>query len=163
MGQELDFPPLASGNGANLMADGVEQRIASLHQLSTQQLRQLWMDVFESDVYPRLRKNLLVPVIAFRIQEQAGGSLRAELRKRVSDLAADAGIGSATTPKPGTRLVREWRGKTHVVTVAENGYDYQGRRFESLSEIARQITATRWSGPLFFGLREKRQRQRTSR
>jgi hypothetical protein len=145
------------------MADTVEQRIASLHQLSTQQLRQLWMDAFESQVCPRLRKSLLVPVLAFRIQEQAAGSLRPQLRKRTSALIEDARIHSASTPKPETRLVREWRGKTHVVTVAENGYDYQGRHFDSLSKIARQITATRWSGPLFFGLREKPQRQRNSR
>jgi Protein of unknown function (DUF2924) len=146
-----------------LMADTVEQRIASLHQLSTQQLRQLWTDVFKSDAHPRLRKNLLVPVLAFRIQEQAAGNLRAGFHKRLTGLTADAKFHSASGPKPGTRLVREWRGKTHIVTVGENGYDYQGRRFDSLSEIARQITATRWSGPLFFGLREKQPKQGVSR
>ena len=55
---------------------------------------------------------------------------------------------------PGTRLVREWRGAVHRVTVGEDGFDYRGTRYSSLSRIAREITGTRWSGPLFFGLRK---------
>ena len=55
----------------------------------------------------------------------------------------------------GTRLCREWRGAEHVVTVLQDGFDYQGRRYESLSAVARAITGTRWNGPLFFGLRSK--------
>jgi hypothetical protein len=57
--------------------------------------------------------------------------------------------------KSGTRLIRSWQGKTHTVTVEESGYQYEGRRYRSLSEIARQITGTQWSGPLFFGLKSR--------
>jgi hypothetical protein len=55
--------------------------------------------------------------------------------------------------KPGTRLVRQWRDQVHLVNVEADGYEYQGARYQSLSEIARLITGTRWSGPLFFGIK----------
>jgi hypothetical protein len=64
-----------------------------------------------------------------------------------------AEISAAPAIKPGTRLIRQWQDKTHVVTVKEQGYEYQGSLYQSLSEIARLITGTRWSGPLFFGLK----------
>jgi hypothetical protein len=140
------------------MADPISQRVASLSQLSTERLRELWRQTLERSPSPGLRKNLMVPILAFRIQEQAFGGLRPELHRRLSELVSAGGqIGSALTliAKPGTRLVRQWRGQTHVVTVAEDGCEYRGARFESLSEIARRITGTRWSGPLFFGLRDK--------
>jgi len=138
------------------MSDSVEERIASLPRLSTVELRRLWTEVFKTETCPPLRKNLLIPVLAFRLQEQAFGILPPELRKRLRELANKSSGSTISAPavKPGTRLVREWRGKSHVVTVAEDGYDFQGCRFQSLSEIARQITGTRWSGPLFFGLRD---------
>jgi hypothetical protein len=138
------------------MSDPVEERIASLHQLSTVELRRLWMEAFKTDTCPPLRKNLLIPVLAFRLQEQAFGTLPPDLRKRLRELTKNSSGSTISAPavKPGTRLVREWRGKSHVVTITEGGYDYQGCRFQSLSEIARQITGTRWSGPLFFGLRD---------
>lgn len=137
------------------MSDPVEERIASLPQLNTVELRRLWMEAFKTDTCPPLRKNLLIPVLAFRLQEQAFGTLPPELRKRLRELTKNSSGSTISAPavKPGTRLMREWRGKSHVVTVTEGGYDYQGCRFQSLSEIARQITGTRWSGPLFFGLR----------
>jgi hypothetical protein len=138
------------------MSDPVEERIASLHQLSTVELRRVWMEAFKTDTCPPLRKNLLIPVLAFRLQEQAFGTLPLDLRKRLRELTKNSSGSTISAPavKPGTRLVREWRGKSHVVTVAEDGYDFQGCRFQSLSEIARQITGSRWSGPLFFGLRD---------
>jgi hypothetical protein len=138
------------------MSDPVEERIASLHQLSTAELRRLWMEAFKTDTCPPLRKNLLIPVLAFRLQEQAFGTLPPDLRKRLRELTKNSSGSTISAPavKPGTRLMREWRGKSHVVTITEGGYDYQGCRFQSLSEIARQITGTRWSGPLFFGLRD---------
>ena len=57
--------------------------------------------------------------------------------------------------KPGTRLIRQWDGETHHVTVCEQGFEYKSERYRSLSEIARLITGTRWSGPLFFGLKQQ--------
>lgn len=151
-----------SGSGGT-MTDSVEERLASLFQLSTQRLRKLWLQLFPVCAPPPLRKNLLISVLAFRIQEQAFGGHRAELRKRLRELVkADVGaVGSLGKPvaKPGTRLVRQWGGHAHVVTVGETCYEYRGARFESLSEIARRITGTRWSGPLFFGLKDGQRNQ----
>ena len=64
-----------------------------------------------------------------------------------------AEISDAPSFKPGTRLIRQWQDRTHIVTVEENGYEYQGSRYQSLSEVARLVTGTRWSGPSFFGLK----------
>jgi hypothetical protein len=64
-----------------------------------------------------------------------------------------AEISAAPGFKPGTRLIRQWQDQTHVVTVREDGYEYQGSHYQSLSHVARLITGTRWSGPLFFGLK----------
>jgi len=67
--------------------------------------------------------------------------------------ASNARISSVPGIKPGTRLVRQWRGQVHVVNVEEKDFEYKGALYQSLSEIARLITGTRWSGPLFFGLK----------
>jgi Protein of unknown function (DUF2924) len=67
--------------------------------------------------------------------------------------------GPAIRPKAGTRIVREWQGRLHEVSVLENGFEYGGRTYRSLSEIAREITGTRWSGPAFFGMRKRETRR----
>jgi DUF2924 family protein len=108
---------------------------------------------------------LLIKFLAFRIQEQAHGGLSLATRKRLRELARkfeanpNSEISGAPRIKPGTRLIRDWRGQSYRVTVLENGYAYAGKRYSSLSQIARLITGTRWSGPLFFGLRSSRSRE----
>ena len=100
------------------------------------------------------------------MQEQAYGGLSPAPRKRLSDLARkfeanpNAELSGAPRIKPGTRLIRDWRGQSHRVTVLDNGYEYAGKRYSSLSKVARLITGTRWSGPLFFGLRGTHARER---
>jgi hypothetical protein len=79
-------------------------------------------------------------------------SLSEAKRRRTS---SSTRILSSASIKPGTRLVRQWQDKVHIVHVEETGYEYKGSRYESLSEIARLITGTRWSGPLFFGLKSR--------
>jgi len=112
-----------------------------------------------------VRRDLLLKLFAYRIQEQTYGGLSAETRRRLSDLARkfeanpNAELSGAVGIKPGTRLIRDWRGQSHRVTVLENGFEYGGKRYSSLSEIARLITGTRWSGPLFFGLRQNPTRE----
>ena len=120
-----------------------------------------WHRLFGKPAPEGLRKDLMLPVVAYRIQELAFGGLKPETRKRLKEVAkalsADrhAQVFSATKIKPGTRLLREWNGKTHVVTAIEGGFGYEGKQFGSLSEVARVITGTRWSGPLFFGLKHR--------
>ena len=94
----------------------------------------------------------------YRIQEEAYGGLDRETRRRLREIAAAADRGErrpigAAPLRPGTALTREWQGRTHAVNVLAQGFEYQGKPYRSLSEIARVITGTRWSGPKFFGLR----------
>jgi hypothetical protein len=96
------------------------------------------------------------------MQEVALGGLRPEPQRQLRRIAQQfKKTGDATMParaelKPGTRLMREWQGRTYDVLVLEGGFSWQGTRYRSLSAIARKITGTPWSGPLFFGLKPNR-------
>jgi hypothetical protein len=136
----------------------IEARLAELPQLSRTALGDLWKEHFGTSPPTQLRRDLMVPILAHRIQEKAFGALSAGNRSRLRHLAEgfanNSGhvVPSKPTLKPGTRLVREWRDEVHLVNVEANGYEYKGGRYKSLSKIARLITGTRWSGPLFFGI-----------
>ena len=124
-------------------------------------LSELWQELFQKTIPSPARREFIVPILAYKIQEQ---SLRTSaVRKRasidkLSHLLKNQGQGSTscTVIKPGTRLIREWHGQVHVVEVRDQGYDYKGERYATLSEIARHITGTRWSGPMFFGLKKSK-------
>jgi Protein of unknown function (DUF2924) len=141
------------------MPENVKDRLAVLPKMGNAQLHALWEQLFKQAPPRQVRRGLLIRILAYRIQEQAYGGLNPATRKRLRELARkfeadpNAEIRGAPRIKPGTRLIRDWGGKTYRVTVLENGYEYAGQRYASLSEIARLITGTRWSGPLFFGLR----------
>ncbi len=143
------------------MPDPIAQRLAALPQLSKSALNDLWNQLFTISPSPKLRRDLMIPILAFRLQEQAFGSLSARARDRLRQLSAafekngDSPVPSAPQIRPGTRLVRQWRDQVHLVNVEANFYEYQGARYQSLSEIARLITGTRWSGPLFFGIKNE--------
>ncbi len=134
-------------------------RLADLLTLSKVALCDLWKQLFGASPPEKLRRDLMIPILAYRIQEQAFGSLGGASRSRLRHLSrsfertSDSTIPSAPYIRPGTRLVRQWRDRVHLVNVEANGYEYQGARYRSLSEIARLITGTRWSGPLFFGIK----------
>jgi len=139
----------------------ISQRLASLPNLSKPALCGLWQQLFKKAPPPTLRKGLMLRIVAHRLQEQEFGGLSEascrRLRQLVSAFEADPNAAVSTRPpiKPGTRLVRQWKEQVHVVEVDPEGYQYKGARYESLSAIARLITGTRWSGPLFFGLKGK--------
>ena len=143
------------------MPDSIEEHLAALPTLSKAALFDLWEQLFDSTPSSRLRRDLMIPILAYRIQEQACGSLSARALERLRQLshAWEKGGDSTAAPtramRPGTRLVRQWGDQVHLVNVHSNGYEYQGRRYRSLSEIARLITGTRWSGPLFFGVKSE--------
>jgi hypothetical protein len=143
------------------MPNPISQQLDSLSQLSKSGLRDVWKQLFKTAAPPHLRKDVIIPILGYRLQERAFGSLSADSRRRLRQLARafesapNAGIPCVPGIKPGTRLVRQWRDQVHVVTAEEKGYEYKGDRYQSLSEIARLITGTRWSGPLFFGLKPK--------
>ena len=143
------------------MPDSIAERLVALPQLSKAALADLWRQLFKTDPPSQTRRELLLPILAYRIQEDAFGSLRSDTRRRLRQLAttfeADPSAVVSNRPpiKAGTRLVRQWKEQVHVVEVETEGYEYRGARYENLSEIARLITGTRWSGPLFFGLKAK--------
>jgi hypothetical protein len=141
------------------MPDSLSTQLASLPKMGKDALSALWRQLFQSPPPEQLRRQLIAWILAYRIQEQSyrglSSSAGQRLRQMARALEKDPGaeISAAPAFKPGTRLIRQWRDQTHVVTVKERGYEYQGSHYQSLSEVARLITGTRWSGPLFFGLK----------
>ena len=143
-------------------ADDLEvlQGLVALRDLSPDELRKEWRRLYRSQP-PRLSRDLLVRAIAYRIQElRYGGQSKATKRKlaalgKAHQLDEKIVVEGAREIRAGSRLMREWNGRTHIVTVEEEGFLYAGRRYRSLSAIARDITDARWSGPRFFGLARK--------
>jgi DUF2924 family protein len=141
----------------------MEEEIANLPTFSKAELLKKWRERLKQAPPSHLNKPILVPLFAYRLQEQAFGGLKPAYKRRLRQLAESfeqnptrvaKAVSSSARIKPGTRLIRQWDGQTHQVTVAEEGFEYKGERYKSLSEIARLITGTRWSGPLFFGLKQ---------
>ena len=147
------------------MSSEVENRLTLLRGMSKAQLLALWKQLFTVPPPRQVRRDLLVRFLAYRMQEQAYGGLSLATGKRLRELAhkfetnPNAELSGAPRIKAGTRLIRDWRGQSHRVTVLENGYEYAGKRYSSLSQVARLITGTRWSGPLFFGLKRNHARE----
>lgn len=134
--------------------------IRSLPLLPKERICELWRENFNKSP-GKTRVALMLPILAFRIQEKAYGGLTSEVKTRSSQIAKSfASKGGNQTDarqrfKSGTLLVREWKGETHEVIQTADGYDYQGKKYRSLSPIASRITGTHWSGPAFFGTRKK--------
>ncbi len=137
--------------------EAVDRLLAQLPMMDRKALLKLWHDLFDRMPSPALHRGTLIPILAYRIQEKAYGGLKESTLKRLHELAKDHASGKKSEvramirPKIGTRYVREHRGKLHEVTVLETGYEYEGRVYRSLTEVARVITGTKWSGPVFFG------------
>lgn len=141
----------------------LDNELAVLTALSAHELRVKWQGLRCGEPTAPASRELMIREIAYKIQERAHGGLSPAVKRQLRVLAAEFeanGAGALVpTPllKPGTRLLREWGGKTHTVIVLENGFEYNGERYQSLTQIARLITGTRWSGPRFFGLRARRE------
>ena len=142
------------------MSSDISAKIRELPHLRTRQLRGVWQELFAKPPHPKLRRDLMIPMIAYRIQENAYGGLKPSTRKRLEKLAEEleqypnGKLQPGLRIKTGTKLIRHWQGRRHEVLASDEGFDYRGKRYRSLSEIAREITGTRWSGPLFFGLKQ---------
>ena len=143
-------------------AAALEPEIARLRDLDLDALRIHWRALTGRKAPPHLPKHLLLRLLAYRIQADALGDLDpATIRylERIASAGRKASapvlIPQARTLKPGTLLRREWNGVLHAVTVTPDGFAWNGATYTSLSEVARAITGTRWSGPRFFGLRRR--------
>lgn len=136
----------------------LEADIAALTAMSSAALRQRWRDAWRQPA-PDIGPDLMRRGIAWKLQQRVHGglatSVRRELERAIENLEK-GGEGKVTLLKPGTQLIREWGGTAHHVLVCEEGFEYDGRQFASLSQIARLITGAHWSGPRFFGLRSRR-------
>jgi hypothetical protein len=138
-------------------SDGLSQKIDALNDLSAQHLRDEWRRLYRGQP-PRLSRDLLIRTVAYRMQELAYGGLSKATQRRLAALTRELAATGSIAPlrdirlRPGARLVREWRGRTHTIVVTEGGFEYAGKTFSSLTTIAGVITGAHWSGPRFFGL-----------
>jgi len=139
--------------------------LARLPELKLSELRQQWRALYKSDASPHLSRELLLRAVAYRMQEIAFGGLRPEQQRQLRQFAqqfketGEIRRRASLELKAGTRLLREWQGRTYEVLVLNDGFSWQGAHFRSLSGVAKKITGTPWSGPLFFGLKQNRPAQ----
>ena len=148
------------------MTKSVVAQIGALKSMDAKALKGRWRELFDTEPPPYNRR-FLESRLAYRIQELAFGGLKPATVERLAALARQVGGKAASRPRvaqerpiTGTRLLREWQGVEHSVTVRDDGFEYQGRPYKSLSAIARLITGTRWNGWIFFGLKNQRARVR---
>jgi hypothetical protein len=146
------------------MTDSVIAQVAALKTTPTPELKAKWRELFGAEPPPYNRR-FLESRLAYRIQELAYGGLKPETIERLEAIAEDLDGGDPDRrrrragqdrPIAGTRLIREWKGIEHCVTVRDEDFEYQGRPYKSLSAVARAITGTRWNGLIFFGLKNHR-------
>ena len=138
------------------------QHMAALSGLTAQQLRDEWRRLYRGQP-PRLSRDLLIRSIAYRMQELVHGGLSKATQRMLATMARELEANGRVTIAPdlrvrsGARLVREWRGRTHTVSVTDDGFEYAGKAYASLTKIAHEITGAHWSGPRFFGLNRKQE------
>jgi hypothetical protein len=136
--------------------------LAALSALDIKHLKDRWRSLYGTESPRRISRELLTRAIAYRLQERVFGGRKPSTRRLLERIG---GRGSSNVSRvaaqrravSGTVLVRDWQGASHRVTMLDDGVVYGGRRYQSLSEVARVITGTRWSGPLFFGLKQRAQ------
>jgi hypothetical protein len=139
--------------------DRLAMELQALPGRSTRELEEAWQRLIPLPRPSNLSRDLLVRIIADKLQQAALGGLSPAAKRRLEALARSSALdreAAARAPmlrlKPGSKLMREWRGRTHTVLVLEDGFEHDGKRFASLTQIARAVTGTHWSGPRFFGL-----------
>jgi len=143
--------------------DNVLARIAALKATPVDELRRQWQQLFDTPP-PRYNRRFLESRLAYRLQELTYGGLKPETVRRLEQLGEQLDGGDVAVrrrraeerPIAGTKLIREYQGVMQQVTVLQDGYEWRGRPYKSLSAIARAITGTRWNGLVFFGLKNRR-------
>jgi len=136
--------------------------LTELKTLTRDELKACFSELYQCPVPKQMSQPILCRVIAHRLQENENDCPNAPLQRRLRKLAKElkfSGTVSTVPSKPtkaGTRFLREWQGETHIVSVTESGFLYREQTYRSLSAVAREITGTRWSGPAFFGLKDRK-------
>lgn len=140
----------------------IADELVRLSGLTLFELRGEWRHLYRMPPPMRLSRDLMIRSITYKLQEQAQGGLSKSLQRKLTlfDIKQDENQKPQSVPpllmKPGTRLVRDWHGATHTVLILEEGVEWRGKRYRSLSTVAREITGAHWSGPRFFGLRSRK-------
>jgi hypothetical protein len=143
-------------------SEKLANELTGLQWFSGEKLNRHFKIMYRTDPPPRMRRALLIQALAYRLQEKALGGLKPATRRSLGSAADDATsrrtlhVAGERKIKPGTTLLREWHGVQHRLTVLEDGVKFRDERYRSLSEVARKITGSRRSGPLFFGLKSAR-------
>jgi hypothetical protein len=147
------------GRAPAIDREALAAEIAGLSKLGIDELRERWKATYGRAPSGEIGRSFLTRAIAYHLQEQAHGGLKPSTRRLLAQVAEDTAGGFASK-KPrnrmaqsGTVLIREWQGNAHRVTMLYDGVSFNGKHYRSLSEVAREITGSRWSGPRFFGLR----------
>jgi Protein of unknown function (DUF2924) len=140
-------------------------KIGGLRSLGVEQLKGRWRTVYGTEAPARFSRDLLIAAVAYRTQERALGGLKPATRRLFQRVAADAHarlplkLAPQCTLESDAVLIREWNGVRYKVVVGEDGFSFRGQHYRSLSAVARLITGSRWSGPLFFGLKHRTKRE----
>ena len=138
----------------------LDNKIGALQGMPTHELKIAWRQLYRSEPPRCMPRDVMIRALAYRMQERAHGGLAPTTKRKLRNLVAELEAKGAqvfdpgVALKPGARLVREWAGQTHTVMVLEEGFDYEGERYPSLTKIAAKITDAHWSGPRFFGIRK---------
>ncbi len=154
---------------SNAKSEKLAQELRGLERQSDDELKDRWHSLYGTKPPQKVHRSLLIAAVAHRMQEKVFGALKSSVRRHLIQAA-----NNLVTPRPsphlhclrpraGTVLVRDWGGVTHQAKVLEDGILFRSQRYRSLSEVARVITGTRWSGPRFFGLRSDKEQQHGTR
>jgi DUF2924 family protein len=151
---------------SEVQAEKLAPNLNDLRTRGDDELKERWRNLYGTEPPRKIHRSLLIPAIAYRMQANALGGLKPAARRYLMRVARSVAGGRqasgypSLSPKAGTVLVRDWGGVTHQVKVLEDGILFRSKRYKSLSEVARVITGSRWSGPLFFGLKSVAKEQR---
>jgi hypothetical protein len=135
----------------------IEGETNRLRPPAPEELRGEWRRLYASEP-PQISRDLLVLGLGYRLQEIDQGGFGRATRRKLQMIARSlrktgrVGPTPSLALKPGARVVREWRGRTHIVAATDDGFEYAGTNYPSLTKIAKKITGAHWSGPRFFGL-----------
>jgi hypothetical protein len=153
---------------AGVESEKIAQELNDLAARNDDELKERWRSLYATTPPQKIHRSLLIAAVAHRMQEHALGALKSSVRRSLMQAVNNQATprllphSPSLRPRAGTVLVRDWGGVTHQARVLEDGILFRSKRYKSLSEVARVITGTRWSGPLFFGLRSaKEQNHRT--
>lgn len=139
--------------------ESVAIRVTRLPGMNIEELQNLWRQIFREEPAFAHNRSYMIQRLAHQMQVAAHGDLSQHDRQRLDRYLTgldDNPHGRIVKPVTGTIITREWQGVEHRVTVLEDGFEYQNIKYRSLSQVARKITGTAWSGPVFFGLKRKR-------